>query len=93
LIAQPTLDVGANARVAFVVVEYPRSEAKRRVVADVLAVPARQLSHPGTGLILTKGDDRPVHEPDLTPRQSAPPTASWLAAIHVALVAPPRGGP
>ena len=66
LIAEPALDVGADARVAFVVVKDPRSEAKGRIVTDVLAVAARQLGHPRARLVLTEGDDRPIHEPDLT---------------------------
>lgn len=66
MIAEPALDVGADAGVAFVLVEYPRSQAKRRVVTDVLAVPTRQLHHPGARLVLTKGDDGLVHAPDLS---------------------------
>ena len=61
MIAEPALDVRADASAAFVVVQHPRSETKRRVVTDVLAVAAGQLSHPRARLVLAEGDDRPVH--------------------------------
>lgn len=41
----------------------PQAHAERRLMADVLPVPADQIGHPISVLVLMKTDDLPFHPP------------------------------
>ena len=61
-IAQRAVQLAADALAPLDIVEHPGPLVKRRPVADVLAVEARQVGDPITIVILAEGDDASTHQ-------------------------------
>ena len=60
-IAQHALELHAEARCAPFRNRDPDADLPRRIVPDVLRVPAFELGHPVAFLVLMVADDRPTH--------------------------------
>ena len=60
-VAERAVQVGPDAGSAAGFVEDPRRQAEGRVVADVLAMEAREVGDPGPIVVLVEADDGPPH--------------------------------